>query len=188
MFPSHDEFSVRTSGAPWIATVGASTGRVIAPTAPRASAGGTFNWSRVVRHEFTHTVTLGLTDNRVPRWFTEGLAVWEEHSPLTWDWVPMLQDAVKNDKLFPLEEINWAFIRPRQPNDRQLAYAEAFWIVTFIEEKYGHAANLKILAEQKQEHTLDQQFEAATHETADAFFDEFKAWRTNKSMDGDMTR
>src|SRR5213076_3093750 len=59
VFPTHDAFSVRTSGSPWIGTVGASTGRVIALVSPRGGKQtlGTFNWSQVLRHEFTHTVT-----------------------------------------------------------------------------------------------------------------------------------
>lgn len=176
VFPSHDAFSVRTTGAPWIATVGASTGRVIALTAPRESAGGTFNWSRVVRHEFTHTVTLGATDNRISHWFTEGLAVWEEHAPLLWEWVPMLQDAVIHDKLFPLDNLTWAFIRPKEPSDRQLAYAESFWICTYIEQKYGHQAILRLLTQARLGHDLDESFNAALNEDTSKFFDEFKAW------------
>jgi len=83
VFPTHEAFSVRTTGSTWLPTVGASTGRVIALVAPREgkSTLGTFDWSRVLRHEYTHTVTLGATDNRIAHWFTEGLAVWEEHSP-----------------------------------------------------------------------------------------------------------
>ena len=176
VFPTHDAFSVRTTGAPWIATVGASTGRVIALTAPRESAGGTFNWARVVRHEFTHTVTLGATDNRIAHWFTEGLAVWEEHSPIPWEWVPMMYDAVSHDKLFPIENLTWAFIRPREPIDRQLAYAESYWIVTYIEQKYGHDANLELMEQEKLGHDLDDSFTAVFHENADAFFKEFDAW------------
>ena len=34
VFPTHDAFSVRTTGAPWIATMGASTGRIIAAHFP----------------------------------------------------------------------------------------------------------------------------------------------------------
>jgi cellulose synthase operon protein C len=176
VFPTHDAFSVRTTGAPWIATVGASTGRVIALTAPRESAGGAFNWARVVRHEFTHTVTLGATDNRIAHWFTEGLAVWEEHSPIPWEWVPMMYDAVSNDKLFPIENLTWAFIRPRKPIDRQLAYAESYWIVTYIEQKYGHVANLKLMEQEKLGRQLDDSFTAVFHENAEAFFKEFDAW------------
>ncbi len=38
VFPSHEAFSVRTTGSPWIGTVGASTGRVIALVSPRKGA------------------------------------------------------------------------------------------------------------------------------------------------------
>jgi cellulose synthase operon protein C len=183
VFPSHDAFSVRTTGAPWIATVGASTGRVIALAAPRDGAGGAFNWSRVVRHEFTHTVTLGMTDNRIAHWFTEGLAVWEEHAPLNWEWVPMLQDAVQNHRLFPLEDLTWAFVRPKEPSDRQLAYAESFWICTFIEQRYGHQAILDLLEQFRLGHDLDEAFTAAVKENADKFFDEFSDW-AKKQVDG----
>ena len=31
------------------------------------------------------------------------------------------------------------------PIDRQLAYAQSFWICTYIEQKYGHDAILKML-------------------------------------------
>lgn len=183
VFPTHDAFSVRTVGSPWIATVGASTGRVIALAAPRDGAGGAFNWSRVVRHEFTHTVTLGATENRIALWFTEGLAVWEEHSPLQWEWVPMLQDAVNNDKLFPIENLTWAFVRPKGPNDRQLGYAESVWICTYIEQTYGHQAILTMLDETRKGHDVDAMFQAGVHKSADAFFVEFKAW-AKKQVDG----
>jgi tetratricopeptide (TPR) repeat protein len=176
VFPTHDDFSVRTTGAPWIATVGASTGRVIALDAPREGGGGAYNWARVVRHEFTHTVTLGATDNRIAHWFTEGLAVWEEHSPLQWEWVPMLQDAVQKGTLFRLENLTWAFVRPRQPSDRQLAYAESYWICTFIEQKYGHGAILVLLDQFRLGHDLDEAFTTAVHEDAGKFYDEFSAW------------
>jgi len=33
----------------------------------------------------------------------------------------------------------------KRPVDRQLAYAESFWICTYVEETYGHDAILKML-------------------------------------------
>ncbi len=140
VFPTQDEFAVRTTGAPWLPTVGASTGRIIALVAPRTGEKtmGAFNWSQVLRHEFTHTVTLGATDNRISHWFTEGLAVQQEHSPIRWEWVPMLYDAVSKHHLFPIDELTWAFVRPKRPIDRQLAYAQSSWICQYIEQTYGH--------------------------------------------------
>src|SRR5262249_26559594 len=87
VFPSHSEFSVRITGRPWVHTVGACTGPVIALDAPRRTGSVTpFNWARTLRHEFTHTVTLAATGNRIPHWMTEGMAVYAEHSPRSWSW------------------------------------------------------------------------------------------------------
>ena len=178
VFPTHDAFSVRTTGAPWIATVGASTGRVIALVAPRKGERtmGPFNWSQVLRHEFTHTVTLGATDNRIAHWFTEGLAVQQEHSPVRWEWVPMLYSAVTKHQLFQLDGLTWAFIRPRRPIDRQLAYAQSSWICQFIDQTYGHATILAMLDQFRQGKTQEEVFENALHRTQSDFFGQFERW------------
>lgn len=178
VFPTHDAFSVRTTGTPWIGTVGASTGRVIALVSPRNGAAtlGTYNWSQVLRHEFTHTVTLAATGNRIPLWMTEGLAVYQEHTPLRWEWVPMLYQAVNNDELFNLQNITWSFVRPRRPIDRQLAYAESFWICRYIEETDGHAAILSILDGFKAGQSQEQVFPHVLGKSMDSFFADFKTW------------
>ncbi len=178
VFPTHDAFSVRTTGAPWIATVGASTGRIIALVAPRKGDQtlGTFNWSQVLRHEFTHTVTLGATDNRIAHWFTEGLAVQQEHTPMRWEWVPMLYQAVTEHQLFAMDALTWGFVRPRRPIDRQLAYAESSWICQYIEETYGHDAILKMLDEFRLGHGQDEVFQNVLNKSQTQFFDEFSAW------------
>ncbi|MGA3065972.1 MAG: tetratricopeptide repeat protein [Tepidisphaeraceae bacterium] len=178
VFPTHDAFSVRTTGSPWIATVGASTGRVIALVSPRKGALtlGTFNFSQVLRHEFTHTVTLGATDNRIPLWFTEGLAVQEEHTPVRWEWVPMLYRAVTRNEMFDLDSLTWAFVRPRRPIDRQLAYAESSWICQYIEETRGHAAILRMLAEFRAGRTQDEVFRNALKIEQGDFYSGFCQW------------
>jgi predicted Zn-dependent protease len=178
VFPTQDEFAVRTTGAPWLPTVGASTGRIIALAAPRTGerTTGPFNFSQVLRHEFTHTVTLGATENRISHWFTEGLAVQQEHSPIRWEWVPMLYDAVTNHHLFPIDELTWAFIRPRRPIDRQLAYAQSSWICQYIEQTYGHPAILGMMEQYRLGHTEDEVFQTVLHRTESQFSDEFQAW------------
>ena len=178
VFPTHDAFSVRTTGAPWIGTVGASTGRIIAMVSPRKGENtmGTFNWSQVLRHEFTHTVTLVATDNRISHWMTEGLAVMEERSPLQWAWVPMLYQAVSKHELFDMENLTWAFIRPKKPSDRQLGYAESYWVCTFIQQKWGFDAILRMLAEFKAGGLQPDVFPRVLGQTEDQFFVDFQKW------------
>jgi len=178
VFPTHEMFSVRTTGSTWLPTVGASTGRVIALVAPRLgkSTLGTFDWARVLRHEYTHTVTLGATDNRIAHWFTEGLAVYQEHSPVPWDWVPMLYDTVSKKQFFPLDKLTWAFVRPKRPIDRQLAYAESFWICTYVEQTYGHDAILKMLELMRHADRQEDVFPLVTGKSIPQFMTDFQGW------------
>lgn len=178
VFPTHAGFSVRTTGAPWIGTVGASTGRVIALVAPRREGKtlGPFNWLQVMRHEYVHTVTLSMTENRIPHWMTEGLAVLEEHKPMRWDWVPMLHHAVTNDELFTMEGLTWGFVRPRRPNDRQLAYAQSFWTCQYIEQRWGRDAILAMLAQFRAGKTEQQVFREVLGIELDSFYRDFVAW------------
>src|SRR5207237_4762650 len=130
----------------------------------------------VLWHEFTHTVTLAATDNRIAHWMTEGLAVLEEHSPLRWEWVPMHYDAVKHKKLFSMNDLTWGFVRPKKPSDRQLAYAQSFWICQYINEKYGHDAILKMLAEFKLGKSEAETFKKVLDIELPSFEQEFYKW------------
>lgn len=148
VFPTHAQFSVRTTGTPWIGTVGASTGRVIAMVAPRGGADtlGIYNWAQVLRHEYAHTVTLSATENRISHWMTEGLAVYAEMAALRWEWVPLLYSAVQNNRLFDMDGLTWGFVRPKRPADRQLAYAQSYWMCRYLIDTYGREAMLQLLA------------------------------------------
>jgi tetratricopeptide (TPR) repeat protein len=140
VFPSQAAFAVRITGKPWIHTVGACTGRVIALASPRRGGDrmGPFHLGRVLKHEFTHTVTLAATENRIPHWFTEGLAVFQEDAPRSFDWCALLADATRRGELFTLESINWGFIRPRRRHDRTMAYAQSEWMCEYMVERFGY--------------------------------------------------
>jgi tetratricopeptide (TPR) repeat protein len=178
VFPTHDAFSVRTTGSPWIGTVGASTGSVIAMVAPRKGKHtmGPYNWAQVLRHEFTHTVTLSATDNRIAHWLTEGLAVYEERTPLRWEWVPMLYNAVKKKQLFTMDNLTWGFVRPKKPSDRQLAYAQSYWICKYIEETFGHEKMLAMLEEFRKGKEQSEVFPEILGKSLTDFQTDFFAW------------
>jgi tetratricopeptide (TPR) repeat protein len=139
-FPSHDQFGVRTTGLPWIGTVGASTGHVIAMDVPRGGAKdmmGAFDWARVLRHEYTHTVTLAITNNRIPHWLTEAAACEQEQAPRDWDNCQLLAANFRAGELFTIANLNWGFIRPKRSIDRQLAYMESQWLYQYLVATYG---------------------------------------------------
>lgn len=177
IFPDHGGFSVRITGRPFIGTIGACTGRVIAMTAPRGRPPfGRFNWASVLRHEFTHTVTLAATENRIPHWFTEGLAVYEEPSPRSWSSKELLVDAIRRDELFTLETIDWGFARPKRPTDRSLAYAQSEWMSEYIIHRFRYQAILDLLGAFREGQTQDAAFESVLKISPKEFDRDFRNW------------
>jgi tetratricopeptide (TPR) repeat protein len=88
----------------------------------------------------------------------------------------MLYDAVTKHHLFKIDELTWAFVRPRRPIDRQLAYAQSSWICQYIELTYGHAAILGMMEQYRLGHSEDEVFQAVLHRTETEFSEEFGHW------------
>ena len=61
-----------------IGALGACFGRVVTLDSPRARPPGKFNWEATLWHELAHVITLQMSKQRVPRWLTEGISVYEE--------------------------------------------------------------------------------------------------------------
>jgi tetratricopeptide (TPR) repeat protein len=177
-FPDHTDFSVRLTGRGWLPTVGASTGRVIIMVTPHETRGdfGTYNWVNVLRHEFAHTVTLSATDNRIPHWFTEACAVWQQPDRQSFDAVRQLTDAVREDRLFPIHELDWGFVRPRRAGDRSLAYAQSEWILEYIIETQGYEKVGEMLEAFRAGKTQTQVFSEVLGVTEHGFNQAFKRW------------
>jgi tetratricopeptide (TPR) repeat protein len=183
LFPTHRAFGVRITGKPWIHTVGACTGRVIALASPRDVTGlGSYNLARVLKHEFTHTVTLEATHNRIPHWFTEGLAVYQEDAPRAFAWCEMLADALRRDRLFTLESIDWGFIRPRRPGDRQLAYAQSEWMCEYIVERFGYDAINAMIRRFRQGQRQNQVFMEELGIGTEEFNGDFREWARQQAV------
>ncbi|MCH2143669.1 MAG: tetratricopeptide repeat protein [Phycisphaerales bacterium] len=149
VMPNHQFFSVRITGMPWIHTMAACTGPVIAIEVPRegpiSDHLGLFDWLEVMRHEYTHTITLDRTRNRIPHWLTEAASVSMETKPRDYQTQQMLARAFRAGELFDMEEINWAFIRPRKATDRPMAYAQGAWMVEFMNQTWGEGALVDLL-------------------------------------------
>jgi tetratricopeptide (TPR) repeat protein len=182
IMPDEQWFAVRITGMPWIWTIGACTGNVIALTPPRHGPRqrGRFDWFDVVRHEFVHTVTLDQTDNRVPHWFTEGCAVASQTSRRDYDACQLLASALDADRLFPLDLINWAFVRPTSPHERPLAYAQSDWMLQFVTHRFGHDAVVQMLGAYRRGLSDAEALQEATGMGVEPFMSVFKSWATNE--------
>jgi tetratricopeptide (TPR) repeat protein len=146
MFPRHDDFAVRTVGLPgMIGALGACFGRVVTLDSPKARPPGDFNWEPTLWHELAHVFTLQLSKQRVPRWLTEGISVYEEKlgSP-SWGREGELMFAAfyGRGEHMSLKELNAAF---QDPEKISLAYYEASLLAEHIVTKYGMGALRKLL-------------------------------------------
>ena len=139
-FRSHADFSVRAVGLAGLGALGVAFGNVLAIDAPPARPRGEFNWATVLWHEFTHTITLGATDNRVPRWVSEGLSVHEERRARR-EWgggaTPTLIAAYGAGRMQPVSRLNDGFVHPRYGEEVILSYALAAYVFEMLEERKG---------------------------------------------------
>lgn len=157
----HSWFSGRTTGLPFIPTVGACTGKVVALASPRSTR-KPYNWSRVLIHEVTHVITLQQTDFNIPHWFTEALAVESEGNPRPQPWNKMLMERVPGRKrLLNLDTINLGFIRPEQPEDRQMAYCQAQLYAQYMVKTYGEESLPRMLDAYRRGLTTDRALKEA---------------------------
>lgn len=189
IFPTHSQFSIRLAGKGWVGTIGACTGRVIVLVAPsrQRSRFGTFNWATVLRHEYTHTVTLTSTNNRIPHWFTEACAVWQQPDRRNYDAVKILVGATRGGRLFPVKELDWGFIRPKRTGARSLAYAQAEWIMEYIIETKGYQAVGKVLKAFRDGWSQEEVFAKVLGATEKQFDKDFAAWAKKQIVEWGYT-
>lgn len=185
LMPDHQWFGVRIAGMPAIHTIAASTGPVIAMESPREGPKhlGAYDWVRVLRHEYVHTVTLARTGNRIPHWFTEASAVFLEQAPREYSTVQLLASALVADKLFDFTDINIAFVRPRRPSDRSQAYAQGHWMYEYICTRFGERAPLDLMDKYAAGVREEEAFQSVLGVSRATFFDDFKQWARNQVIE-----
>lgn len=179
LMPNQRWFAVRIAGITRIHTMAAATGPVIAMEAPRVGPGhsiGTYDWLRVLRHEFAHTVTLSRTKNRIPHWFTEAAAVYLEDAPRDYNTCKLLAGALESGNLFDLSQINVAFVRPRRPTDRAQAYAQGHWMYEYMIERWGMRAPLELMDRYAAGEREASAMRAVLGMEQDDFIRDFESW------------
>jgi tetratricopeptide (TPR) repeat protein len=146
MFPKHDDFAVRTIGIPgFIGALGACFGRVVTLDSPRARQPGEFSWAATLWHEMAHVISLQMSNNRVPRWLSEGMSQFEERRARP-EWgremeVPFAQ-ALDAGKLLKLRDIQEGFSDPRMWS---ILYHQSSLVVEHLIETYGEEAWWRLL-------------------------------------------
>jgi cellulose synthase operon protein C len=148
VYPNHEDFAVRTMGMPGLGALGVTFGEVVAMDSPSARKPGDFNWGATLWHEMSHVYILSATNHRVPRWFTEGLAVHEEgeRSPEWSDRVtPEVLIAIREKKLLPLAELDRGFVYPEYPSQVVVSYFQAGSMCDFVKARWGEEKLLEMV-------------------------------------------
>src|SRR5439155_20808790 len=133
VFPKHDDFAVRNVGLPgMIGALGACFGRVVTMDSPKARPPGSFQWEATLWHELAHVITIQMSNQRVPRWLTEGISVYEEKRARP-EWgreadVDFAQRLNRGETL-KLRDLNEAFTSPKSIS---LAYFQASLLVDHL--------------------------------------------------------
>ena len=93
-------------------------------------------------HEFCHVVTLHKTRNKMPRWLSEGISVYEERqADATWgqSMTPQYREIILSGKMTPVSQLSSAFLAPPSPLHLQFAYYESSLVVEYLVEQVRHA-------------------------------------------------
>lgn len=140
LYPNHDDFAVRTMGMPGIGLLGVTFGYVVAMDSPSGREPGGFHWGTTLWHELAHVFTLESTGHLVPRWYSEGISMYEEWmaDPRWGETVtPEYIEAVRSGRLLPVADLDRGFIRPRYPGQVAISYLQAGFACRFIAERWG---------------------------------------------------
>ncbi|MGH9658746.1 MAG: tetratricopeptide repeat protein [Bryobacteraceae bacterium] len=148
VYPDHEDFAVRTMGMPGLGALGVTFGYVVAMDSPSGRPPGKFHWATTLWHELSHVFVLSATRHRVPRWFTEGMAVHEETAVST-DWGdrldPQVISALKKKLLLPVADLDRGFVRPTYPSQVIVSYFQAGRICDYIAKHWSYQRLLDMM-------------------------------------------
>jgi tetratricopeptide (TPR) repeat protein len=183
VYPDHEDFAVRTTGMPGLGALGVTFGEVVAMDSPSGRKPGDFNWGSTLWHEMSHVFILTATNHRVPRWFTEGLAVHEEgaRSP---EWrnrvTPEVLAAIRDKKLLPVTGLDRGFVYPEYPSQVIVSYFQAGTICDYISSRWGEGKLLDMVHSYARLQTTPQAIEQNLGLSAEQFDKQYLAWIDGK--------
>jgi tetratricopeptide (TPR) repeat protein len=206
VYPNHEDFAVRTLGMPGLGALGVTFGYVIAMDSPSGRPPGEFHWASTLWHEMSHVFTLTATGHRVPRWFTEGMAVHEE-TAVNPEWgdriSPEILKAIKDKKLLPVAELDRGFVHPTEPAQVIVSYFQGGKIIDYINDKWGWDALLAMLHDfgageetpavirkelKIEPEEFDKQFLASVEAQTRKQVDNFDHWRAGIKQISDLAK
>lgn len=180
VYPSPSAFGVRSVGLPHIAPHGICFGKVVVSRSPSE---GNFNWHSVIWHEMAHVYHIQLSDGRVPRWFTEGLAEYETNvkNP-AWSRYHdrELYRALAADNLRGVMDLSKGFTHARNLEEVLRAYHQSSLVIHYLAQTHGFEKVVAMLREWGKRKTDAEVYKAVIGMTPDQIDDGFKKWLEKK--------
>ena len=151
IFPQQSDFAIRTFGLPGGAGfLGVCFGKLITANSPASQGESPANWESVLWHEFCHVITLQKTNNRMPRWLSEGISVYEElEADSSWGQRlnPSYKKMLQGEDFVPLSRLSGAFLQPKSGVHLQFAYFESSLAVRYLIDAHGLPLLRKLLVD-----------------------------------------
>ncbi|MEJ0005783.1 MAG: hypothetical protein WDM77_05200 [Steroidobacteraceae bacterium] len=179
VYPDHEDFAVRTLGMPGLGALGVTFGQVVAMDSPSGRKPGEFHWASTLRHEMSHVFILKATRHRVPRWFTEGLAVHEETEAAS-EWgdsiTPDIIVALRDHKLLPVADLDRGFIHPEYETQVLVSYFQAGRICDYIQAHWGPQKLLDLVQQFAIPRSTPEAIQTVLGMAPEAFDKQFQGW------------
>ena len=177
VFENSQDFAVRSVGLPDIGPlVGICFGKVITLISPDTLSA---NWQEIVWHEFAHVVTLQMTGNKLPRWLSEGISVWEEREGRPYWGRSQGLDLVRaweQDKLLPFADLDKGFSGAQNSADLGFAYFQSYLVIDYIAREYGFEGLRSLVMQYDEIKTDAERFDEAFAVSLTEFDAGFLSW------------
>ena len=176
IYPNPADFETRTFGMPGNpGYLGVCFGPVFTINSPSTRQR---NWEAVLYHEFCHSITLSITNNRMPRWLSEGISVYEEErANPSWGqrMTASYRDRILEGEMQSISSMSAAFLNAQSDEDLQFAYYQSYLVVEFLFREYGIGTIKRMLEALGKGLSINEAItqELAPLETLDADFMEF---------------
>lgn len=191
IYPNSQDFAVRTFGMPGVGGfLGVCFGSVFTVNSPASQQA---NWEAVLWHEFAHVITLTMSNNRMPRWLSEGISVYEElrRNPA---WGQLMSAdyyrRIEAGEFKPVSRMSAAFMEAEDGAATMFAYYQSYLVVDYLISTYGFEPLRELLRDLANDREINDALAAhfaPMDELDDAFTDFAKDLADNFAPDLDLS-
>ena len=151
-YPDQQDFAIRSfDSLGGDGLLGVCFGSVVTMNSPGSTTAAKSNWEATLWHEYCHVVTLTATKNKMPRWLSEGISVYEEkqrHPNWGQEMNPDYRKMIlEENALTPVRDMSQAFFQAKDSMAVMFAYYQSMLVVEHLVKNHGMEALRAILAD-----------------------------------------